>query len=99
VTDDPQKFLGIFGGVIGLIPSADAPLSPGDASLIAYLRGSGYTDNAQVSVRLRQNSTLKSSVTFGGYDEKMLYPDKNGKFMMIKMKIKKDLMIITDVNI
>ena len=46
VTSDTQKFLGLFSGVIGLIPGPDAPLSPGDASMISFLRGSGYTDNA-----------------------------------------------------
>ena len=61
--------------MIGMIPSSDAPLSPGDASLISYLRGSGYTDNAQVSVRLKPGRANDSSVVFGGYDEEFLYPN------------------------
>ena len=97
VTSDPQKFLGLFSGVIGLIPASDAPLSPGDTSLIAYLRGRGYTDNSQVSVLLRDGDANQSSVIFGGYDETLLYPDKDGKFVLLPMKVKDGTMHIENV--
>jgi hypothetical protein len=79
--------LGLFSGVIGLIPASDAPLSPSDTSLIAYLRGQGYTENSQVSVLLRQGNATQSSVIFGGYDETRLYPNKDGKFVKLPMKV------------
>jgi len=90
--------LGLFSGVIGLIPASDAPLSPSDTSLIAYLRGRGYTDNSQVSVLLRQGNATQSSVIFGGYDETRLYPNKDGKFVKLPMKVKDGTMHIDKVS-
>ena len=85
--------------MIGLLPSADAPLSPADTSLIAYLRGQGYTDNSQVSVYLRRGNASQSSVVFGGYDEKLLYPnEETGKFVTLLMNIEGNVMLVRNVK-
>jgi hypothetical protein len=51
-----------------------------------------------VSVHLRPGDANDSSVVFGGYDEDFLYPNKQGKFLMLPMVYEKGLIFVNKVK-
>ncbi len=80
MTKDTNKFLGIFSGLMGIIPSINSPMSISDPSIISFLRVKNYTDRAMVSIRMRPNNDVKQSkITFGGYESSLLFPNSSSE--------------------
>jgi hypothetical protein len=82
VTNDTSKFLGLFSGMMGIIPNTNNPLTNKDPSIISYLREFNYTDHAQVGIRMRPNNNVANSkITFGGYEPGLLYPNSSSEIV------------------
>jgi hypothetical protein len=59
---------------MGIIPSIDGPMTIQDPSIISFLIGKNYSENAMVGIRLRANNDVsQSKITFGGYDPSILF--------------------------
>ena len=85
---------------MGIIPSIDGPMSIQDPSLISFLRGKNYTDNAMVGIRLRANNDVsQSKITFGGYEPSILFPNSSSEISWQPRVIVENMGAVPDVDI
>ena len=84
---------------MGIIPSIDGPMSIRDPSIISFLRGKNYTDNAMVAIRLRHNNDVtQSKITFGGYELSLLFPNSSSEICWQPRVIVENIGAVPDLD-